>query len=145
MKKSLNFFKSKASDSPPLVRKKQIALFVGGGSLVCGALFFLQAGVKKVSHVDKKSQKTKKTVIGDFVNDRDIWAARLEGQVLKMAEIAQNFKQQNDLQEKRLKNLEDALISQEKGRGRPVATGRDKPFWSNRCLKNRGCSQKQYG
>tara|TARA_R110002111_G_scaffold138819_3_gene204644 strand:- start:327 stop:1577 length:1251 start_codon:yes stop_codon:yes gene_type:complete len=128
MKKILNIFKSKASDSGPLVRKKQVALFILGVSVLCGALFFLQAGVKKVTRVEKKVQEARKTVIGDFVDDRDIWAARLEGQVLKMAEIAQNFKRQNEIQEKRLKNLEEVLIAQEKGNGKPDPTVKDKPL-----------------
>lgn len=122
MKRFSEFFKRGPSDSGSLVRKKQVTIIVLGITVLCGAIFFLQAGVKKVTRVEKKVQKAKKTVVGDFVDDRDIWAARLEGQVLKMAEVAQNFKQQNELQEKRLKTLEEALISQEKGKEKPEPT-----------------------
>lgn len=126
MKKVLHFLKLRASDSGASVRKKQIGLFMLGGVVLIGGVFFLQAGVKKVTRAAPQVQKKKKTVIGDFVDDRDIWAARLEGQVLKMAEIAQNFKKQNDLQEKRLKNLEDALISREKTKSQKIEKGTEK-------------------
>ncbi|HBN23082.1 MAG TPA: hypothetical protein DD412_07580 [Holosporales bacterium] len=126
MKRFSEFFKKGPADSGPLVRKKQIIIIVMGLTVVCGSVFFLQAGVKKVTRVEKKVQKAKKTVIGDVVDARDIWAARLEGQVLKMAEVAQNFKTQNELQEKRLKTLEDALMAQERGKSKPNPTVKDK-------------------
>lgn len=131
MKRFSDFFRKGPSDSGPLVRKKQIIIIVMGLTAVCGSVFFLQAGVKKVTRVEKKVQKAKKTVIGDFVDDRDIWAARLEGQVLKMAEVAQNFKTQNELQEKRLKTLEDALMAQERGKSKRVSENYDLRYYAN--------------
>ncbi len=126
MKKLFNFFRLKEQDTSKTVKKKQISILLFAVLFILGVVYFLFSGFSKVTQGKEVTEKSKRVVIGDLVSEKDIWAARLEGQVLKMAEIAQNFKQQNDLQEQRLKNLEDALISKEKTKGKGFEKGEEK-------------------
>lgn len=129
MKKLFNFFRFKEQDSSKTVKKKQISILLFAVLCILGVVYFLFSGFSKVTQSKEVTEKSKRVVIGDLVSEKDIWAARLEGQVLKMAEIAQNFKQQNDLQEKRLKNLEDVFISKEKTKGKGFGKGTERSNW----------------
>ncbi|NCP62700.1 MAG: hypothetical protein GW748_05240 [Alphaproteobacteria bacterium] len=126
MKKLFNFLRLKEQDSSKEVKKKQLLILLFAVLCVLGVVYFLFSGFSKVTQGKDVAEKSKRVVIGNLVSEKDIWAARLEGQVLKMAEIAQRFKQQNDLQEERLKNLEDALISREKTKGQNLAKRTEK-------------------
>lgn len=98
-------------DSAPDVARKQKFLKWGLGIGGIVLIFLLQSGLQKVSEPAIKEDKPKKVVLGDLVDAQDVWAARLEGEASKLKDIARDLKLQNDLQEKRLKILEETLIA----------------------------------
>lgn len=82
--------------------------------VICGVLLFvfLMTGVDKASRKPiNKKENLKKVSVNELVDHRDVWASRLEEEAQKMGKIADQLKLQNDLQEKRLKNLEEALTA----------------------------------
>ncbi len=117
MKKYFSFLKITDTDEKNVIKRKQhlwIALFVTSVIVVFALVF---SGAEKGMRKPKKEKVSRKTVVNDLVQDRDVWAKRLEGEALKMATLVQSFKAQNELQAKRLKNLEDALLQQVKEKG----------------------------
>ncbi len=116
----LNRRSGSQSDSKPEssedIRRKQILLGVGTTLILVIGVIILQFGFKKATAPKPITEKPRKAVIGDFVDDRDVWASRLEAKMDEMKDVANGFKAQNDLQEKRLKSLEDAVLAFENAR-----------------------------
>ena len=97
------------------LRRRQILVVVGIGLIVVVGIVVVQLGFQKANAPKPLPEKPRKAVIGDFVDDRDVWASRLEAQMEKMTALSQGFKAQNELQEKRLSVLETALLSKAQG------------------------------
>ena len=105
------------------LRRRQILVVVSIGLIVVVGITVAQLGFQKANAPKPLPEKPRKAVIGDFVDDRDVWASRLEAQMEKMTALSQGFKAQNELQEKRLSVLETALLSKAQG-SKPNATNR---------------------
>lgn len=110
------FKKIKTSKSSEDIRRNQVLLVVGVGLSLLVGIFALQIGFKKATAPKKSAEKPRKAVIGDFVDDRDVWASRIEAHMDQMTTVAKAIKEKNDLQDERLKSLEKALLASEQAR-----------------------------
>jgi conjugal transfer pilus assembly protein TraB len=98
-------------DSALTAARKQTYLKWGLGTGGVCLIFLLQSGLQKVSTPILREDKPKKVVLGDLVDAQDVWAARLEKEAAAMREQGENIKKNYDLQEKRLKLLEEAFLA----------------------------------
>ncbi len=98
-------------DTSRQVSRKQKTLFwlLAGGAAV--VFLLMMTGLEKAAEAPQKTEKPKQVVLGDLVKQQDVWSARMEGEAAKIRSIAETLKSQNELQEKRLKTLEEALTA----------------------------------
>lgn len=102
------------SDSSKEMVQKQKIIF---GFLIVGAfgvVLVLSSGLERVSEEVKPAEKPKKVVLGDLVDPKEVWAARMEEESRKIREVAEGIKKQSALQEKRVELLEKALEAKAK-------------------------------
>lgn len=112
LKKLIDRFRVQEGDSSKGAAQKQRNLLF---FLCCGGLvifYFVMTGVDKASEKPlKKTENLKKVSVGELVKHQDVWASRLEEEAQKIGKVADQLKLQNEIQEKRLKTLEEALTA----------------------------------
>ena len=116
MKKIIDKIKF-SSDDTAEERKRKQRLAIGLVCLGVGALFWVaKSGVKNVATLETKAEKPKTIVVADLIDEKETWISRLEEQSNGMTAQVANYKKQNEILEKRLATLEDALKAQAKER-----------------------------
>ncbi len=104
-------------DTSRQVSRKQKTLFWLLASGAAVVFLLMMTGLEKAAEAPQKAEKPKQVVLGDLVKQQDVWSARMEGEAAKIRSIAETLKSQNELQEKRLKTLEEALTAKMTSQG----------------------------